>query len=111
MNLRHFLSLGMVCSGIMTICFGLGYFLQIHSLAFYILVQVTKIKKSYIVNSLLRENNVCPIVRYQFIFLEKIFAIFMVTHLLQTYILSKTFLFPFLHIFLQSELWKFALQN
>lgn len=40
MNLRIFLSMGMIGSGIMTAMFGMGYFWQIHSLAFYIGVQV-----------------------------------------------------------------------
>ncbi|XP_060592081.1 glucose-6-phosphate exchanger SLC37A2-like isoform X1 [Ruditapes philippinarum] len=40
MNLRHFLSLGMITSGILTAAFGMGYFLGIHMLWYYILVQI-----------------------------------------------------------------------
>lgn len=40
MNLRHFLSLGMITSGILTAAFGAGYFLGIHMLWYYIIVQV-----------------------------------------------------------------------
>ena len=39
-NLRNFLSFGMIASGIFTILFGLGRYWQIHSLAYYIAVQV-----------------------------------------------------------------------
>ena len=39
-NLRSFLSFGMIASGIFTILFGLGRYWQIHSLAYYIAVQV-----------------------------------------------------------------------
>ena len=41
MNLRHFLVVGMISSGIMTAAFGFGYFFKIHVLWFYILVQVS----------------------------------------------------------------------
>ena len=40
-NLRYFLSIGMVTSGLFTILFGLGKYWQIHSLAYYIIIQVT----------------------------------------------------------------------
>ncbi|XP_061188985.1 glucose-6-phosphate exchanger SLC37A2-like isoform X2 [Saccostrea echinata] len=40
MNLRIFLSMGMIGSGIMTAMFGMGYFWNIHTIAFYIGVQV-----------------------------------------------------------------------
>ena len=41
MNLRHFLSLGMLSSGVLTAAFGFGYFFNVHVLWFYILVQVS----------------------------------------------------------------------
>jgi len=40
MNLRYFLFLGMSLSGIMTAMFGMGFYWQVHSLAFYVVVQV-----------------------------------------------------------------------
>ncbi|KAK3101050.1 hypothetical protein FSP39_000582 [Pinctada imbricata] len=40
MNLRYFLSTGMVLSGIFTAAFGFGYFFNIHSIVFYIFVQI-----------------------------------------------------------------------
>ncbi|XP_022320041.2 glucose-6-phosphate exchanger SLC37A2-like isoform X2 [Crassostrea virginica] len=40
MNLRYFLSLGMISSGLMTVLFGMGYFWNIHSLFFFIGVQI-----------------------------------------------------------------------
>lgn len=40
MNLRYFLSAGMILSGVMTLMFGLGYTWGIHYIAFYIAVQV-----------------------------------------------------------------------
>ncbi|XP_046548238.1 LOW QUALITY PROTEIN: glucose-6-phosphate exchanger SLC37A2-like [Haliotis rubra] len=40
MNLRYFLALGMLGTGAATAMFGLGYFLNIHSLAFYVIVQI-----------------------------------------------------------------------
>ena len=39
-NLRNFLAFGMATSGIFTILFGLGRYWQIHSLAYYIAIQV-----------------------------------------------------------------------
>ena len=39
-NLRYFLSIGMVLSGSFTILFGLGKYWTIHSLAYYIVIQV-----------------------------------------------------------------------
>ena len=39
-NLRYFLSIGMVTSGLFTILFGLGRYWHIHSLAYYIAIQV-----------------------------------------------------------------------
>ena len=41
MDLRYFLSLGMILSGFFTFLFGLAYFANIHSLAFFIVIQVT----------------------------------------------------------------------
>ena len=41
MDLRYFLSLGMIFSGFFTFLFGLAYFANIHSLAFFIVIQVT----------------------------------------------------------------------
>ncbi|XP_064618388.1 glucose-6-phosphate exchanger SLC37A2-like [Liolophura sinensis] len=40
MNLRHFLTIGMIGSGILTATFGLGYFFNIHVFAFYVIVQI-----------------------------------------------------------------------
>ncbi|XP_048772848.1 glucose-6-phosphate exchanger SLC37A2-like isoform X2 [Ostrea edulis] len=40
MNLRYFLSLGMISSGVMTAAFGMGYFWDIHSIVFFIGVQI-----------------------------------------------------------------------
>ena len=42
LDLRYFLSGGMIGSGIITILFGMGapYFLEIHSLIYYIFIQV-----------------------------------------------------------------------
>ncbi|GFO46624.1 glucose-6-phosphate exchanger slc37a2 [Plakobranchus ocellatus] len=40
MNLRIYLSLGMILSGIFTIAFGLGYFYNIHHFYYYIAVQI-----------------------------------------------------------------------
>ena len=37
---RYFLSLGMICSGLFTFLFGLAYAANIHSLAFFISIQV-----------------------------------------------------------------------
>ena len=45
-NLRYFLSIGMVTSGIFTILFGLGKHWQIHSLSYYIIIQVCYINIS-----------------------------------------------------------------
>ncbi|TPP59965.1 Glycerol-3-phosphate transporter [Fasciola gigantica] len=39
-HLRHFLSLGSVLCGLSTIAFGLGFFFEIHSFAFYIIAQI-----------------------------------------------------------------------
>ncbi|KAH9496783.1 hypothetical protein Btru_009431 [Bulinus truncatus] len=39
-DLRYYLSGGMIMSGIFTIGFGLGYFYKIHSFAFYIIMQI-----------------------------------------------------------------------
>ena len=39
-NLRYFLSIGMITSGLFTILFGLGRYWHIHSLAYYIAIQV-----------------------------------------------------------------------
>ena len=39
-SLRYFLTVGMVGSGLMTCLFGLGYFLQIHIIEYYIAVQI-----------------------------------------------------------------------
>ena len=46
-NLRNFLSFGMITSGIFTILFGLGRYWQIHSLAYYIAIQVTICKVAF----------------------------------------------------------------
>ncbi|CAL1542317.1 unnamed protein product [Lymnaea stagnalis] len=40
MNLRYYLSGGMIMSGLFTIAFGLGYFYNVHSFTFYIAMQV-----------------------------------------------------------------------
>ncbi|TGZ63172.1 hypothetical protein CRM22_007052 [Opisthorchis felineus] len=39
-HLRHFLTVGSVLTGMATIAFGLGFFLNIHSYAFYLIVQL-----------------------------------------------------------------------
>eukprot|EP00210_Caulerpa_lentillifera_P006967 g6662.t1 len=39
-NLRHFLLWGMLGSGASVFCFGLGYFLSVHSFMFYLLLQI-----------------------------------------------------------------------
>lgn len=39
-DLRRFLSFGMIGSGVTTLLFGLGFWFRIHSLAFYVMVQV-----------------------------------------------------------------------
>ncbi|XP_070549033.1 glucose-6-phosphate exchanger SLC37A2-like isoform X2 [Ptychodera flava] len=39
-NLRYFLTFGMLMSGVFTILFGMGYFLNIHSLSYYIVIQI-----------------------------------------------------------------------
>lgn len=38
-NLRYFLALGMIFSGVFTYLFGIGFYLNIHSIWFYIIVQ------------------------------------------------------------------------
>ncbi|XP_068685243.1 glucose-6-phosphate exchanger SLC37A2-like isoform X1 [Montipora capricornis] len=40
MDLRHFLTIGMISSGMLTIAFGLGYFWNIHSFAYFVTVQI-----------------------------------------------------------------------
>ena len=40
LDLRYFISGGMVCSGIITILFGLGKYWEIHSFAYYLVIQV-----------------------------------------------------------------------
>ncbi|KAL4228961.1 hypothetical protein ACF0H5_012001 [Mactra antiquata] len=40
MNLRHFLALGMISSGVLTAFFGFGYFWKIHVLWYFIIVQI-----------------------------------------------------------------------
>ncbi|CAG5118607.1 unnamed protein product, partial [Candidula unifasciata] len=40
MNLRYYLSAGMVLSGVFTCGFGLGYFYEVHEYSFYIIMQV-----------------------------------------------------------------------
>lgn len=39
-NLRKFLASGMIMAGFWTICFGLAYFWEIHSLSYFIAVQL-----------------------------------------------------------------------
>jgi len=43
MNLRYFLSGGMILVGIMTAAFGMGYFINIHNIYFFVIVQVSHI--------------------------------------------------------------------
>nr|AKN21659.1 slc37a-3 [Schmidtea mediterranea] len=38
-NLRYYLAIGMISSGLMTCCFGLGYFMSNHNFMFYLIVQ------------------------------------------------------------------------
>ncbi|CAG5117081.1 unnamed protein product [Candidula unifasciata] len=40
MNLRYYLSAGMILSAIFTIAFGLGYFFDVHTFSFYVIIQV-----------------------------------------------------------------------
>lgn len=40
MDLRYFLTIGMISSGMLTIAFGLGYFWNIHSFAYFVTVQI-----------------------------------------------------------------------
>jgi len=42
MNLRYFLTAGMLLSGLMTMAFGFGYLWNIHSFAYFIIVQVSR---------------------------------------------------------------------
>ena len=46
-NLRYFLSAGMVLSGLFGILFGTARFFEIHSLAFFIVVQVAPLSESF----------------------------------------------------------------
>jgi OPA family glycerol-3-phosphate transporter-like MFS transporter 1/2 len=39
-NLRYFLSLGMIMSGLFTFLFGLAHYIDVHSIAYFIVVQV-----------------------------------------------------------------------
>ena len=40
MDLRHFLTLGMLSSGLMSVFFGLGYFWNFHKFAYFVTIQV-----------------------------------------------------------------------
>ncbi|XP_006819727.1 glucose-6-phosphate exchanger SLC37A2-like [Saccoglossus kowalevskii] len=40
MNLRHFLTIGMLMSGLFTALFGFGYFWNIHNMAYYLVIQI-----------------------------------------------------------------------
>ncbi|XP_059176325.1 glucose-6-phosphate exchanger SLC37A2-like [Physella acuta] len=40
MNLRYYLSGGMILSGVFTVAFGLGYYYDVHTLPFYIAMQI-----------------------------------------------------------------------
>lgn len=40
MDLRHFLTVGMLASGFFSILFGLGYFWNVHYFAYFVIVQV-----------------------------------------------------------------------
>jgi len=40
MDLRHFLTLGMLSSGLMSVFFGLGYFWKFHNFAYFVTIQV-----------------------------------------------------------------------
>ena len=42
MDLRHFLTIGMILSGLLTIAFGMGYVWNIHYFAYFVTVQVPK---------------------------------------------------------------------
>ena len=39
MNLRYFLSLGMILSGVFTFLFGLAFYTNIHAIAYFIVIQ------------------------------------------------------------------------
>ena len=43
MDLRHFLTIGMILSGLLTIAFGMGYVWNIHYFAYFVTVQVPMI--------------------------------------------------------------------
>ena len=42
MSLRYFLTIGMLGSGLLTTAFGMGYFWNIHSFSYYVVVQVSQ---------------------------------------------------------------------
>ena len=57
MDIRLFLTGGMFLSGIFSILFGLGYFFKIHSLAFFIIMQVRSMTISnYLYFSMLEQQ-------------------------------------------------------
>ena len=40
MDLRHFLTIGMLSSGLFTVLFGMGYFWKLHYFAYFVTIQV-----------------------------------------------------------------------
>ena len=50
-NLRYFLSLGMIFSGIFTVLFGLAKYIEVHGIAYFIVIQVTNAVKDETGNS------------------------------------------------------------
>lgn len=51
MNLRYFMTIGMLASGFFTAAFGFGYFFNIHSFVYYVVVQVSLNYNVYFLNN------------------------------------------------------------
>lgn len=49
MDLRHFLTVGMLLSGLMSVFFGLGYFWKLHSFAYFVTIQVIIVQQILII--------------------------------------------------------------
>ena len=48
MDLRHFLTIGMLLSGLMSVFFGLGYFWKLHNFAYFVTIQVIIMQQIFI---------------------------------------------------------------
>ena len=48
MDLRHFLTIGMLSSGLMSVFFGLGYFWKFHNFAYFVTIQVIIVQQIFI---------------------------------------------------------------